>query len=698
MNSNGAPARRGRWRWGDLVRMLLTWGSSATALGVAAALLPGLSATSLWAWAAAAVAAGVVGALLRPALIWVGAAVGWVGVLVIALIGQGVVMQAALWLVPGITVASFATSVAAAWTSALVGTLFGWLFTAGTAESMVSTLIGRKGRRPGAPPTVPDGLTGILFVQLDGVPAPTLQWALEAGLMPTVRRLVGETHLVREWTVQLPCTTPASQLGILHGTSEGVPAFRWYDRELGRVLVANRAGDARIIEERVSDGRGLLADDGASISNLFSGDADHCAMVFSRVQIGRGRFATRRALARFVVHPDGLARSIGRVAVEISRERFQSRRQVARDVRPRVERPWMFTGLRAATNGLLRDVNLAAVAAELRSGRRSVYVDFVDYDEVAHHAGPMRLEALAVLTELDEVVAMLEQIAAAAPRDYEIVLLSDHGQSLGTPFRHLYGEDAGAVCRSLMHERASWEGEAVEGLGRVAGLADEAAGTDSFTGLAAGRVARRINRRTGILDPAAAEAPDRPEHLGEPVVLGSGSLGLLYAGGPDRLDLAELGERWPELVPGLAEHPGIGLVAGLGPDGTPWGIGAEGRISLDTGEVTGVDPLASYPAHARRVLREALAGPAAPDLYLIGGYDPSTREVIAFEDLAGSHGGLGGWQDRGVLVAPRALSASIGDAPIDGAAALHHILVAMLEQLGHRTTLRGGARRQEEAG
>ena len=39
----------------------------------------------------------------------------------------------------------------------------------------------------------------------------------------------------------MPCTTPASQLGILHGSCAGVPAFRWYDRELGRILVANKA-------------------------------------------------------------------------------------------------------------------------------------------------------------------------------------------------------------------------------------------------------------------------------------------------------------------------------------------------------------------------------------------------------------------------------------------------------------------------
>lgn len=688
-----------RWRWGDLGRMLVTWASATVALAVAGALLPGLDARTPWSWVAAAAVAGLAGALLRPALVWAAALIGWVGILLVALAGQAVVIQAAIWVVPGIAEVSFWTALAAAWTSALLGTLIGWVVTAGTPESLVATLTSR-GRRARTTPAIDDGLSGMLFVQLDGVPAPTLRWALEAGLMPTVRRWVDDTHRLREWTVQLPCTTPASQLGILHGRHDVVPGFRWYDRELGRVLVANRAADARIIEARVSDGRGLLADDGTSVSNLFSGDAERCSMVFSRVELTRGRFETRRAMAWFFARPDGFARSLGRAIAEMTRERFQARQQRVRDVRPRVRRPWQFTGLRAGTNGLLRDVNLAVVARELMAGRRAVYVDFVDYDEVAHHAGPMRLESLAVLAELDQVVAVLEQVAAVAPRHYEIVLLSDHGQSLGTPFAQAHGEDLAAVCRRLMDTPVAWEGEPVESWGRVASMAEDAAGTDSISGRAAGSVARRLDRRTatdageagattdageagatGDVGQAGAGAP-----ADEVVVLGSGSLGLLYGGGPVRLSLPDIERRWPELVAGLRAHPGIELLAGVDDDGAAVVLGRRGSRRLDDDALVGDDPLARLPDHAARVLGEALAGPAAPDLYLLGAVDADTGEVAAFEELVGSHGGLGGWQDRAMLVAPSTLLPD-QDTPIHGAVALHRLLVGMLVALGHRTGL-----------
>lgn len=672
-----APAVPVVARWGDLGRLTGAWALGTVTLALAGDLLPGLAADGWWSWATAAAAIGVVGALLRPFLALLAAAVGWLGVALLALVGQAVVVQAALWLVPGIEVASFWTSLAAAWVAALLATAWEWLSTAGTPESLVVGLSRevRRGRRTS--PVADPEVGGMLFVQLDGVPFPLLRWALQSGLMPAVRRWIdGGSHVAREWVVQLPCTTPASQLGILHGTTAGVPAFRWHDRELGRLLVANRPADARVIEERASDGRGLLADDGASISNLFSGDAARCSMVMSRVEPSRGSLSTRRALAGFVARPDGLARSLARAVAEIGRERQQSRRQRRRDVVPRIHRPWAFTGLRAVTNGLLRDVNLALVAREMGEGRRSIYVDFVDYDEVAHHAGPTRLEALAVLSELDRVVEVLASLALVAPRRYEIVLLSDHGQSMGTPFAERHGEGLDDLCGRLMGRDVTWVGEAVEGWGRAGSIVEDVAGDDG-SGLAAS-VARRTRERQAVTDvePAA------------PVVLGSGNLGLLYTGGPDRLSLEQVDERWPALCGGLAAHPGVAFVAGVSDADGAVAVGPAGRRVLATGRVEGTDPLAGLPAHSAQVLLEALLDERAPDLYVNSAVDPSTDEVAAFEDLVGCHGGLGGWQDRGMVVAPAHLWTA--ELPVVGAAALHAELVGMLEALGHRADLAAG--------
>ena len=360
----------------------------------------------------------------------------------------------------------------------------------------------------------------------------------------------------------MPCTTPASQLGLLHGTVDGVPAFRWYDREAERLVVANRPPDAALIESRASNGRGLLADDGVSVSNLFTGDAARSAMTMSRLSASRGSPQTRRAVAWFLARPDGFARSFSRTLAEVVRERYQSARQRRRDVRPRVHRGWTFALLRAVSNGVLRDLNTAVVCDEMLRGTRAVYVDYVDYDEIAHHAGMFRPESLTALEALDGVLAVLDRVRQVAPRRYWIVALSDHGQSQGAAFEDAQGIDLSSLVR-LPDGRVGRLGRGVRGelgAGRVrCWTTSTTRGRGADDGAGAGRgnllgpVARKV-RDHGDAAPVTADTGL--------VVLGSGNLGLVYVPGTRRLTREEIDQRWPRLVPGLVAQPGIAFVAG----------------------------------------------------------------------------------------------------------------------------------------
>jgi len=404
------------------------------------------------------------------------------------------------------------------------------------------------------------------------------------------------THRLHEWTPKLPATTPASQMGILHGVIDGIPAFRWYDRANDRVLVANKPADAAVIEGDMTTGKGLLVDDGVSISNLFTGDAPTAVLTMSRR--ARGGEAARQAVAQFVMSPAGLTRALSRSVSELTRDRFQTRRAISRDVQPRCERNWETALLRCVTNGALRDLNTILVSQHMLMGVRSIYVDFVDYDEIAHHAGILRPESLEALEAVDGVLHQLELVASAAPRKYRFVILSDHGQSQGAIFADRYGEDlASLVARLARSDVASFD-DSVEGWGRTRALVGELASPDGVGGRAMQSAANAMDKGDRNEPDAVAATPATKGGKGnskgkaKPAtgdetfhVFGSGNLGLIYVRGEKRqLTRRELSQRYPGLVAGLAAHPGVGFVVVMDDDG-PVALGSAGWHRLDDGHV-----------------------------------------------------------------------------------------------------------------
>jgi uncharacterized membrane protein YvlD (DUF360 family) len=685
-----ARGARGKPLSSWLASLILWLVATVLAVLLADALVSGFHADLPGGPLAFAVVLGIAGLALQPLLVAGAVRLGWVGVLLLALVGQAVIVLVTALLLPSVHVDNLWSAILVSWIVGIVGTIVGWLSTSGTDEALVGRLVMSAKRRP---VTLDDReLDGVVFVQMDGVPFPVMHMAVTAGTVPTLSRWIrAGSHQLGEWTPKLPATTPASQMGILHGVIDGIPAFRWYDRENDRVLVANKPADAALIEETLTTGRGLLVDGGASISNLFTGDAPQAALTMSR-RAGSGEI-TRRAVAQFVASPAGLTRGLSRTVSELMRDRFQARRGVRRDVQPRCHRSWSTAALRAVTNGALRDLNTVLVAQHMLRGTRSIYVDYVDYDEIAHHAGILRAESLEALEAVDRVLHQLELIASVAPRRYRFVILSDHGQAQGTTFADRYGEELAAVVARLAAADVAVSSADVEGWGRTRVLVDELAGGSGVSGRTM-RNASQAMQRSGRDDAETIEAGDhrrsgKAEGDEQFHVFGSGNLGLIYVRGErQRLTRQQLDEWFPALVAGLAAHPGVGFAVVLDEIAGPVALGAEGSHRLADGHIEGVDPLAPFGPHAPAFVLRAALRPEAPDIYVNSLVEPGTQEVAAFEGLVGCHGGLGGWQDRAFVIVPA--DVPFPAEPVVGADALHLALTNILRHCGHRANLSRG--------
>jgi len=168
--------------------------------------------------------------------------------------------------------------------------------------------------------------------------------------------------------------------------------------------------------------------------------------------------------------------------------------------------------------------------------------------------------------------------------------------------------------------------------------------------------------------------------LPELVVCASGNLGLIYfsrvAG---RVTLEEMEKRWPNLVESLAQHPGIGLLMVRSAEKGTLLIGPEGVRGLNEEVAPEIDPVAKYGDHAIDGLRRVDSMEFCSDLVAISLLDPSTDEVAAFEELIGSHGGLGGPQTHPFILHPAEWTV---DGPIIGAEAVYTQIRRWLSDLG----------------
>src|SRR5205814_5035880 len=139
----------------------------------------------------------------------------------------------------------------------------------------------RIARRSGE--RVETSVPGIVFLEIDGLALPVLQRAIRNGSAPTMARWLEKgTHRLVEWETDLSSQTGASQAGILLGSNEDIPAFRWVEKETAKLVACSGPPDCAEIERRHASGRGLLADGGASRGNLLSGEAEHVILTVSR--------------------------------------------------------------------------------------------------------------------------------------------------------------------------------------------------------------------------------------------------------------------------------------------------------------------------------------------------------------------------------------------------------------------------------
>ncbi|MFN2251179.1 MAG: phage holin family protein [Anaerolineae bacterium] len=660
-----------------VVRFLVIWLVDGVALFVTATVLPSIalhgdtfSERFLLALAAAFLL-GLVNLLLRPLVLLLARPLGFIALFVIGFFANALALLATSWLMAGFEVSSFVWAIVGGVVFAAINAVLTGVLEVDAEGSYYQSRIERRAREQVFDSADEPG-RGLVMLEIDGLSYHHLHKAIEEGRLPTVKRLIDEDgYVVSPVDCGLPSQTSACQAGILFGDNHDIPAFRWYDKAEGRLYVSgNDAGD---INARYAKGGGLLRG-GSSIDNMLDGDAEKSLLTVSNVFSPGPGEAQRRADDVFLLmlDPYFLMRTVGLFFADVGRELRQYWAQVRRDEQPRLNRlAHGYPFIRAATTTFVRDISRHLAALDIIRGAPAIYVTWPGYDEVAHHSGPWSEDAFGVLATYDQVIAgLLSVIREKAPRHYDLIVLSDHGQSYGPTFKQRYGLSLKELIEGLLPQGTT----ITESLGGDTGAPSIKAVSGELGNMAdygAGNaLARSIARQGQAL---VEHASDRLRHASgstdedqqaQVTAYGSGNLAQVYFDlYPRKITLTELSEAYPGMVDALVAHEGIGLVCGYEDDGTPVALGKGGKRDLHSGEVVGDDPLVQYapdepgaPGHSTLEtrawqVRRVMDFPSAGDLMVISTVYPDGT-VAALEELIGSHGGMGGEQTDSFLFHP----------------------------------------------
>jgi len=669
-----------------VARLVLVWALVAVSLHLLDLWLVDFALPHWWQPTAFAAILGLLSAVVWPLIMRFAppGAVLFLGLFSFLLLGAGVL--AISFVVPDVVVANLETAVVVVVVIAAAAGLVSSVLAVDEDEVFFRRAARRFRREDGTSPS--DDPPGVLLLQIDGLGYDTARRGIRDGNLPTLARWLAKgSHTLTDWHTDWSSQTGATVCGLLHGSNDDILGFRWYEKDSDHVMACAHPPDAAEIERRHTDGRGLLANGGAARGGLFTGEADHISFTMSAVPfLSRGRRKSSGAgYYAYFANPINVVRTFGSALVDVLREISASVRQKRAGVRPRVKRGPFFPFARAGTTVIARDLVVSAIIGDMLAGRPVVYADFLGYDEVAHHTGIERFDALSVVRSIDQQIGRLYRAARLSARRYELVVLSDHGVTQGWAFTNRFGESieqlVGRLCgghpaASSVRKppRSSWQ------LGAAMAEASTGSGPIALTlRRRAKRVAAPDRHRTPEGRPAAVTraAPGV-------VVVVSGHVAMVsFTEHEGRVDIETIEREFPELLPALVDHPGVGFMLVRSARSGPVVLGRDGVRRLDVNgddAVTGKDPLAGYGPHAADLIRRTDGFAHCPDILINSRYNEITDEASPFEMHVGSHGGLGGGQSRGFLVYPADLPAP---GVIVGAERLHQVVRDWLTHLGH---------------
>ena len=344
-----------------------------------------------------------------------------------------------------------------------------------------------------------------------------------------------------------------------------------------------------------------------------------------------------------------------------------------------------------------------------------IYATYLGYDEIAHHSGIRDRDSFRYLKKLDKHFSRIEHAASYSKRKYEFVIQSDHGQSNGATFKQrnngvgldglvstrlpedmdVFGDfdpDNTNMKRAYVpfsQQKDNLMNKYEQQKDNIIDKYEEQKDNimDKYTeqkdnlinkyekqkenivekyerqkdflferySLQRDTILNNYDNELTYVNKYEVEKRNKKTKLEDShaIVLASGNLGLIYfTQWTARLSYESIIGLFPDLIPGLVNNPYIGFILVDTEERGPIVISDKGVYYLDSDTYTGENPLKDFGENAADHLRRTNSFSTVPDILVNSFYDEENDEVAAFEELVGSHGGLGGTQTKPFIMHP----------------------------------------------
>jgi uncharacterized membrane protein YvlD (DUF360 family) len=580
--------------------------------------------------------------------------------------------------IPGVTVDGWQTGLWIVIFMTVINAILGELLTLDEDDrfdrAVIKRMVGKRGK------VKKTDEPGILYLELDGLGEDVFERAIKEGHMPHVKKWLdtGEYRII-PWETDMSAQTGAMQAGILLGNNKEIPSFRWWDRTLKKTVMTGDPREMVRMEAELSNGDGLLANGGASRGNMYSGDATESFYTMSTLMkkdasMGPGFYS-------YLISPYVIFHIITRMIIEIFKEYWQAAAQRRRKDKYIVKaRNWKYGLIRAMMGPFLHDMITYSVIGDILRGVPAIYALYSAYDDVGHFAGSDSPDALEALTESDRYIARIQKAIEDAPRPYHIVLLADHGQTTGPTFINAFNTSLEQIVKDLIKGDAEVLAilNSEEAWDNINAVASQTTNDNTRTSKMLKRMLKSKEKDGVVMmgpdrDPKETEGEEEKQKNASLMVYASGGLGAIYfTDSEKRLTMEEIQDRYPDLILGLANHPGIGFVLVDSKENGALVATKGGIRYLKDDKIEGIDPLKDYGPNAADHARRESSFKACPDIVVNARLDPATDEVIGFEDQVSHHGSMGGPQTRPFIMFPATLK--YNEKPIIGAEQVHKVL------------------------